>query len=62
MSGLVSGLDGNCVRCGRKLKDIKSIERGFGKTCYKKYLKETEERMKKNQISVFDLRGLKNDR
>ena len=27
-----------CRRCHRKLKDEKSIELGFGKTCYQKYL------------------------
>lgn len=32
--------DGNCIRCGRKLKDPASVERGFGKICYVKYLKE----------------------
>ena len=28
-----------CKRCHRKLKDEKSKELGFGKVCYKKYLK-----------------------
>lgn len=27
-----------CKRCHRKLKDKKSRELGFGKTCYKKYM------------------------
>lgn len=27
-----------CRYCGRLLKSKKSIERGFGLTCYKKYL------------------------
>lgn len=31
-----------CKRCGRKLKTAKSIELGFGRVCYKKYLKEQE--------------------
>lgn len=31
-----------CARCGRKLKDPKSIERGMGKTCYKKFLQEMQ--------------------
>ena len=31
---------GKCARCGRTLTDAKSIERGFGPTCYKKTTKE----------------------
>ena len=31
---------GVCQRCGRKLKDKKSIELGFGKVCYFKYSME----------------------
>lgn len=27
-----------CKRCNRKLKDEESKQRGFGETCYKKYL------------------------
>lgn len=30
-----------CIRCGRKLKSAESRELGFGKTCYKKWQKET---------------------
>lgn len=29
-----------CRRCNRKLKDIESIERGFGIICYRKYMAE----------------------
>lgn len=29
----------HCRRCHRKLKDEKSRQLGFGKTCYEKYLK-----------------------
>ncbi len=29
-----------CGRCGRKLKNPKYQELGFGKVCYSKYLKE----------------------
>ncbi|MCM3739203.1 DUF6011 domain-containing protein [Oceanobacillus luteolus] len=32
-----------CIRCGRELKDKKSIERKFGPKCYEKYKKELEE-------------------
>lgn len=30
-----------CRRCGRKLKNPKSIELGFGNTCYKKFMAES---------------------
>lgn len=33
--------NGSCKRCGRKLKDQISIERGFGKICLKKHLLES---------------------
>ncbi len=29
-----------CRRCNRKLKDVESIERGFGIICYRKYMAE----------------------
>ena len=29
-----------CQRCGKRLKDTKSMEIGFGPTCYKKHLEE----------------------
>ena len=29
-----------CRRCGRRIKDIQSIELGMGPTCYLKYLRE----------------------
>lgn len=32
---------GVCRRCHRKLKSKKAIERGFGDTCYKKYIKKS---------------------
>jgi hypothetical protein len=28
--------DCNCIICGRKLKNLKSINTGMGKTCYRK--------------------------
>lgn len=30
-----------CKRCGRKLKNPESIEIGFGKICYQKYMAES---------------------
>ncbi|GAA0344054.1 hypothetical protein GCM10008931_39190 [Oceanobacillus oncorhynchi subsp. oncorhynchi] len=45
-----------CIRCGRKLKDKKSIERKFGPTCYKKNLKELEEiGLPENQVTIEDV-------
>lgn len=47
-----------CTRCGRKLKDRKSIEREFGPVCYKKYLKEKEEEgLAENQMEIEVLEG-----
>lgn len=31
-----------CVKCGRKLKDRKSIERGYGPVCWVKAKKEEQ--------------------
>ncbi|MFA1820582.1 DUF6011 domain-containing protein [Virgibacillus oceani] len=47
-----------CSRCGRKLKDSKSIEREFGPVCYKKYLKEQQEiGIADNQITIDEVEG-----
>lgn len=35
-----------CGRCGRKLKDRKSVERGFGPVCWEKDLEEHRPTMK----------------
>ncbi|MFD2867502.1 hypothetical protein ACFSY7_03160 [Kurthia populi] len=40
-----------CQRCGRKLKDTKWTPIGYGRRCYKKFLKEEWER---NQMTIFD--------
>ncbi|SES02979.1 DUF6011 domain-containing protein [Salipaludibacillus aurantiacus] len=32
-----------CIRCGRKLKDKKSCERGYGSVCYRKMLQEEKD-------------------
>lgn len=39
-----------CRRCGRKLKNPKSIELGFGSTCYKKFMTES------NYNPLFEVR------
>ncbi|WP_405103119.1 DUF6011 domain-containing protein [Oceanobacillus sp. FSL H7-0719] len=45
-----------CTRCGRKLKDAKSIKREFGPVCYKKYQKELEEiGTEDNQITIDEV-------
>ncbi|MBN6206241.1 hypothetical protein JYK21_07240 [Ralstonia pickettii] len=45
-----------CTRCGRKLKDAKSIEREFGPVCYKKWLKEQKEvGLAENQMVIDEV-------
>lgn len=39
-----------CRRCGRKLKNPESIELGFGSTCYKKFMAES------NHKPLFEMR------
>lgn len=39
-----------CRRCGRKLKNPKSIELGFGSACYKKFMAES------NHKPLFEMR------
>ena len=39
-----------CRRCGKKLKNPKSIELGFGNTCYKKFMAES------NYKPLFEVR------
>lgn len=36
---------GKCVRCGRRLKSAEAQERGYGKTCWKKHLSDTQSRL-----------------
>lgn len=48
----------HCGICGRELQDKKSIERGFGPVCYKKYLEaKAKEDFEKKQIPLFDKKG-----
>ena len=30
-----------CLRCGRKLKDLEAMQRGYGEICYKKIINQT---------------------
>lgn len=44
----------NCAICGRELTDKKSIKRGFGPVCYKKYLDEkAKDEFEKKQIDLI---------
>ncbi|WP_200411943.1 DUF6011 domain-containing protein [Virgibacillus salexigens] len=43
-----------CATCRRKLKDKKSIERGYGPVCYKKHLKAVADEYEKNQLTIYD--------
>lgn len=45
-----------CRRCGRELKTEKSIERGFGRVCHKKYLEAQEQiGFEENQMSMEEV-------
>lgn len=44
-----------CGTCGRKLKDKKSIDRGYGPVCYEKHLKAVED--EKNQVTIDEVIG-----
>lgn len=45
-----------CRRCGRKLKTEKSIELGFGRVCYQKYLEaQAQIGFMDNQMSMEDV-------
>ena len=46
----IIGKSNICRRCGRKLKNPKSIELGFGNTCYKKFMAES------NYKPLFEVR------
>lgn len=52
-----------CLRCGRSLKNLNSIKRGYGPACYKKikleHLKDNIEQAKEldeidGQLSILD--------
>lgn len=30
----------HCLRCGKRLKDLQAMERGYGEICYKKIINE----------------------
>ncbi len=45
-----------CTTCGRKLKDKKSIDRGYGPVCYEKHLKAVaDEEFQKNQVTIDEV-------
>jgi len=45
-----------CGRCNRRLKSAKSIEKGFGPTCHKKYLQDlANAEFEKNQITMEEV-------
>lgn len=50
-----------CRRCNRKLKDTESVERGFGKICYRKYMAENTMKplfeVKKNESKAKESTG-----
>lgn len=45
-----------CIRCGRKLKDKRSIQRKFGPKCFQKWKRKREEiGLKENQMTIEDV-------
>ncbi len=45
-----------CIRCGRKLKDQRSINRKLGPKCFQKWQKELEEiGFEENQMTIEDV-------
>ncbi|WP_202395613.1 DUF6011 domain-containing protein [Virgibacillus halodenitrificans] len=43
-----------CAKCNRKLKDKKSIDRGYGPVCWSKKLKADAE-FEKNQVTIDEV-------
>lgn len=45
-----------CARCNRQLKSEKSIELGYGPTCYRKHLKEqADAEFLRNQMTIDEV-------
>ena len=47
----------HCLRCGRKLTNLRSKERGFGRTCFK--IKQMEKENKINEETIREINFLK---
>ena len=49
-------MNSTCGRCNRKLKSAKSIEKGFGPSCYKKHLQDlADAEFEKIQITMDEV-------
>ena len=46
-----------CGRCNRELKDKHSIQRGYGRICYKKQMQEEEKKPIPGQIEIDDCKA-----
>lgn len=45
-----------CKRCNRQLKTVKSMELGYGPTCYKKHLKAlADAEFERNQVTIDEV-------
>ncbi|WP_341320846.1 DUF6011 domain-containing protein [Solibacillus sp. FSL H8-0523] len=45
-----------CARCNRQLKSEKSMELGYGPTCYRKHLKEqADAEFLRNQMTIDEV-------
>ncbi|MCT6925287.1 DUF6011 domain-containing protein [Metasolibacillus sp.] len=45
----------SCKRCGRTLRNGKSMERGYGLTCWQHHLDELEQQFLKIQLTIDDI-------
>lgn len=43
-----------CMNCGKRLKDAKSLERGFGPVCWRKTHPKTENRKKSIKVDTAE--------
>ncbi|WP_121615236.1 DUF6011 domain-containing protein [Virgibacillus halodenitrificans] len=46
-----------CAKCNRKLKDKKSVDRGYGPVCWSKKLKADAE-FERNQVTIDEVMGV----
>lgn len=43
----------NCIRCGRRISNEESINRGLGPTCYKKFHNKTNNKKQASLLTFF---------
>lgn len=50
-----------CKRCNRTLRNGKSMERGYGLTCWQHYLDELEQQFLKIQLTIDDVLNMEQE-